>query len=176
MRGLILMAGTILLGGCGSGGDAPAKTAAAAKLGAGLYEVTAEVTSLTSTDKSAPATKLKQGDKVAARACVAADGTPDAALVGEAGDSCTTPSSYVRNGRMSVQLVCRRAGDSGGVMVTMDGKFTADGFEGSAQSETQFVGTGDYKMTRKLTAKRVGDCPAAGAPAAGAPAAGAPAA
>ena len=175
MRGLMLMAGTLLLAGCGSGGgDAPAKTETAAKLGAGLYEVTAEVAKLTSTDKTTPATKLKQGDKVAAKACVAADGTPDAALVGEAGDKCSMPSSYVRNGRMSVQLACRRAGDSGGVMVTMDGKFTADGFNGAAQSETQFVGQGDYKMTRNLTAKRIGDCPAAGAPAAAA--AGGPAA
>ena len=172
MRGLILMAGTMMLAGCGSGGgDAPAKTASAAKLGGGLYEVTADVVSLTSTDKTTPATKLKQGDKVVARACVAADGTPDAVLIGEAGDNCTTPSSYVRNGRMSVQLVCRRAGDSGGVMVTMDGKFTADSFDGEAQSESQFVGQGDYKMTRKLTAKRVGDCPSAGSPATPAPAA-----
>lgn len=166
MRAMMLMAGTMLLGGCGSGGgDAPAKTAAAAKLGAGLYEVTAEVASLTSTDKTTPATKLKQGDAVVAKACVAADGAPDAALVGEAGDKCTVPSSYARNGRMSVQLVCQRAGDGGNVMVTMDGKFTADGFDGAAQTETQFIGTGDYRMTRKLTAKRVGDCPAAAAPA-----------
>ena len=166
MRAMILMAGTLILAGCGSGGgDAPAKAAIAAKLAAGLYEVTAEVASLTSTDKTKPATKLKQGDTVVAKACVAADGEPDAALVSEAGDKCTIPSSYARNGRMSVQLVCQRDGDGGNVMITMDGKFTADGFDGAAQSETQFIGTGDYKMTRKLTAKRVGDCPATAAPA-----------
>ena len=166
MRAMILMAGTLILAGCGSGGgDAPAKTKTAAALAAGLYEVTAEVASLTSTDKTTPATKLKQGDKVTARACVAADGAPDVALIGEAGDKCTVPSSYVRNGRMSVQLVCQRAGDGGNVMITMDGTFTVDSFEGAAQSETQFIGSGDYRMTRKLTAKRVGDCPAAVAPA-----------
>lgn len=163
MRKMIIAAGALLLGGCGGGGDAPAKTEKAAKLGAGLYEVTADVAGLASTDKTAPATKLKQGDKVAIKACVSADGVPDTALLGEPGDACTSPSSYVRNGRMSVQLVCKRAGDNGSIMVTTDGNFTADGFEGQAQSETQFVGDGDYKMTRKLTARRVGDCPPGGA-------------
>jgi len=31
---------------------------------------------------------------------------------------------------------------------------------------TYFVQDGDYRLTRKVTAKRVGDCPAAGADAA----------
>ena len=162
---VITMASAMLLAGCGSGdggGDAGAKTEIAAKLGAGLYEVTADVASLTSTDKTTPATKVKQGDKVAIKACVAVDGKLDPALLGEVGDTCTSQSSYVRNGRMSVQLVCKRAGDNGSIMVTTDGKFTADSFQGQAQSETQFYGDGDYKMTRKLTAKRVGDCPAGG--------------
>lgn len=165
MRVIMTMAGAMMLAGC-SGSDAPTKAEIAAKPGAGLYEVTADVASLTSTDKTAPATKLKLGDKVAIKACVGADGKLDPALLGEAGDTCTSPSSYVRNGRLSVQLVCKRAGDNGSIMVTTDGKFTADTFEGQAQSETQFYGDGDYRMTRKLTAKRVGDCPAGGVKAA----------
>ena len=72
MRG-ITMASAMLLAGCGGGdgsggggsGDAGGKTEIAAKLGAGLYEVTADVASLASTDKTTPATKVKQGDKVA---------------------------------------------------------------------------------------------------------------
>lgn len=168
MRVVMGLAGAIMLAGCGGsdGGGAPAKAEIAAKLGAGLYEVTADVASLTSTDKSTPATKVKQGDKIAVKACVGPDGKLDPALLAEAGDTCTSPSSYARNGRLSVQLACTRAGENGGVMVTTDGKFTADTFEGQAQSETQFYGDGDYKMTRKLTAKRVGDCPAGGVKAA----------
>lgn len=164
MRGLIMVAGAVLLAGCGGsdGGGEAKPTEAATKLGAGLYEVTADVASLASTDKTTPATKAKQGEKMVVKACVGADGTLDPGLLGEAGDSCTSPSSYVRNGRLSVQLVCARAGH-GNIMVTTDGKFTADTFEGSAHSETQFAGSGDYKMTRKLIAKRVGDCPAGGA-------------
>ena len=167
MRGMIMMAGAMLLAGCGSGGEAPAKQEIAAKLGAGLYEVTAEVASLVSTDKTTPATKLKLGDKVNVRACVCADGAPDPVLLAEAGDTCKSNSSYVRKGRMSLQLGCSRAGDNGNVMVAVDGKITADGFDSTATTLTQFYGQGDYKMTRKLTAKRVGDCPAGSAPKAG---------
>ena len=68
---------------------------------------------------------------------------------------------------MSLHLGCSRAGDNGNVMVAVDGKITADGFDSTATTLTQFYGQGDYKMTRKLTAKRVGDCPAGGAPKAG---------
>ena len=39
-----------------------------ATLAAGLYEVSAEVTQLASTDNTTPATKLKQGDKLVAKA------------------------------------------------------------------------------------------------------------
>lgn len=165
MRGSMVMAGYVLLAGCGSGGggEAPVKEAVAATLGAGLYEVTAEVKALASTDKTTPATKLKLGDKVAAKACVAANGVPEPALLAEAGDPCTPQASYIRNGRMSLQLTCRRAGDNGNVLVTVDGKFTADGFTGQAETITQFYGKGDYKLSRTLTAKRVGDCPTSGA-------------
>ena len=169
MRGMIGIAGAMLLGGCGGadgGGDTGTKKEIAAKLGAGLYEVKAEVTSLSPTDKVAPATTLKLAETVAARACVAADGAPDPALLAEAGDDCTPQSKYIRNGRMSLQLVCKRA--KGNLFVTIDGKFAADGFDGKADTVTQFTTPGNYKLTRKLTAIRVGHCPAAGtAPAAG---------
>ena len=157
MRAMIGIAGAVLLAGCG-GGDAPAKKEVAAKLGAGLYEVKAEVTSLSPTDKVPAATSLKLAETVAARACVAADGAPDPALLAEAGDECTPQSNYIRNGRMSLQLVCKRA--KGNLFVTIDGKFAADGFDGNADTVTQFTTPGNYKMTRKLTATRVGDCPA----------------
>ena len=166
MRMVIGMAGAMLLAGCG-GGDAPARKEVAAKLGAGLYEVKAEVTSLSPTDKVAAATSLKLAETVAARACVAADGAPDPALLAEAGDDCTPQSKYIRNGRMSLQLGCKRA--KGDLFVTIDGKFAADGFEGKADTVTQFTTPGNYKLTRKLSAKRVGDCPAGGVKAAKAP-------
>ncbi|HXG80913.1 MAG TPA: DUF3617 family protein [Sphingomicrobium sp.] len=153
----------IALAACGGEKKEAVVEEAPASLAAGLYEVTAEVTQLASTDKTTPATKLKQGDKQTVRACVAADGEPDAALFGEEGDKCTIKNSYIRNGRLSAQMSCRREGHNGEVMPAMMGSFTKDGFEGEITTLTYFYAEGDYRMTRKVSARRVGDCPAEGA-------------
>lgn len=134
-----------------------------ATLAAGLYELSAEVTELASTDKSTPATKLKKGEMSIIKACVAADGKPEPALLAEVGDKCEIKNSYIRNGRMSAQMSCSRAGHSGYVMPAMMGTFGKDGFEGEIDTVTYFVDSGDYRLTRKVSAKRIGDCPAEGA-------------
>jgi hypothetical protein len=64
---------------------------------------------------------------------------------------------------MSAQMSCTRDGANGLVMPAMMGSYTADGFEGDINTLTYFAADGDYRMTRKVTAKRVGDCPAGGA-------------
>lgn len=152
----------LLLTACGSEPTAP-KQAAAAALQAGLYEVTSEVTALSSTDNSTPATSVKQGDKSTWRACVPTDSKPSPELLAEPGDQCEIKNSYIRNGRMSAQMVCARQGASGQVMPAMMGSFTADGFEGDITSLTYFASDGDYRLVRKVSGKRVGDCPAGGA-------------
>ena len=134
-----------------------------ATLAAGLYELNAEVVQLASTDNTTPATKLKQGDKLVTKACVSADGKPTPELLAEAGDKCQLKNSYIRNGRMSAEMSCSREGKSGSVMPAMNGSFSKDGFEGEVTTLTYFVDDGDYRLTRKATAKRVGDCPAEGA-------------
>jgi len=151
----------MLLTGCGSGKPAPVEEAAAAKLTPGLYEVDYNVITLASTDKTTPATKLKAGDKGVIKACVAADSKPAPELLGEEGDKCEIKNSYIRNGRMSAQLSCTRKGINGLVMPAMMGSFTADGFEGEISTLTYFGEDGDYRLVREVTAKRVGDCPAA---------------
>lgn len=164
------MAATLLLAACGGGGsgDAPAKDdTPPATLTPGEYEVSSEIISLASTDQTTPATSLKQGETAVVKACVAKDGTPDPALLGEAGDKCEATTSYISNGRMNIQLKCTRKGHPGQVMPTFDGKYTLDGFSGDAQALTYFVGDGDYRYTAKVTAKRTGDCPPADAAAAG---------
>ena len=155
------------LAGCGSGEPAAPKQAAAAALSAGLYEVSSEVTSLSSTDNTTPATAAKQGEKTSWRACVPADSKPSPELLAEPGDKCELKNSYIRNGRMSAQMSCTREGVSGQVMPAMMGSFTADGFEGDISTLTYFTGEGDYRLVRKVSARRVGECPAVEAPAAG---------
>ena len=141
-----------------------AAEAVPATLAAGLYEVTSEVTALASTDNSTPAIKVKPGDKVVARACVAPEGKPAPELLADAeGDKCEIKNSYIRNGRMSAQMSCTREGNLGYVMPAMMGSYSADGFEGEINTLTYFNEDGDYRLTRKVTAKRLGDCPAGGA-------------
>ncbi len=167
----LVCAGSLALALAACGGErkdeaaaaAAAATAVPATLAGGLYEVSAEVTQLASTDNSTPATKLKQGETQVIKACVSADGKPEPALLGEAGDKCEIKNSYIRNGRMSAQMSCTRDGQSGYVMPAMMGSYSADGFEGEIDTRTYFVAEGDYSLTRKVTAKRVGDCPAEGA-------------
>lgn len=153
------------LAACGGGGKQEKEAAAEeapATLAAGLYEVSAEVTQLASTDNSTPATALKQGDKANVKACVSDKGVPAPELFAEAaGDKCEIKNSYIRYGRMSAQMSCSRDDNPGYVMPAMMGSYSADGFEGEINTLTYFTGDGDYRMTRKVSAKRIGDCPAA---------------
>ena len=154
----------MMLTACGGEPAAPAKEEAAEALKPGLYEVSSEVTALASTDKTTPFTKLKQGDKTAIKACVGADGKPAPELFAEAeGDKCEIKNSYIRYGRLSAQMSCTREGKRGEVMPAMMGSFKADSFEGEITSLSYFIEDGDYRMSRKVSAKRIGDCPAAGA-------------
>jgi hypothetical protein len=139
----------------------------AASLSGGLYELSAEVTELAATGKGAPATKLKLGDKQVVKACVAANGKPAPELLAEDGDKCQFKTSYIRNGRMNAQMSCIRKGTGGQIAPTVEGTFKADSFEGKITTATSLYAGGDYRMTRKVTAKRVGDCDGSeGAPAA----------
>lgn len=161
MKQVIMIAALVALGGCGGEPPAPPVEEKAKALSPGEYEIAGEVTVLRSTDKSTPATSAKMGDKATSRACVAADGTLDPKMFVEAGDKCSMQNDYMRGGRMSIQYSCSRKG-RGNLYPSVDGNFTADSFEALVVSGSQFSGDGDYSMTRKLSAKRVGDCPASG--------------
>ncbi|MDQ3077783.1 MAG: DUF3617 domain-containing protein [Pseudomonadota bacterium] len=171
MMSLAATTAIALMTACGSEAPPAAKAAKAKALTPGEYEVTREVTKLASADQSTPATTATMGEKTVTRACIAADGKLDPAMFVEAGDSCTQQSSYLRSGRLSVQYQCTRP-NRGNVYPAADGNFTADGFEAVVTVATAFDGDGDYNLTRMLTARRVGDCPAGGASATSPPVAG----
>ena len=60
-------------------------------------------------------------------------------------------------------MSCTREGVQGLVMPAMMGSYGDGTFEGDINTLTYFSADGDYRMTRKVTAKRLGDCPAGGA-------------
>ena len=127
----------------------------------GQYEGSWKVASVQSVDRSTPATKLKQDASGSAHGCVSADGTIDAALFAEDGDTCKISNPYIRNGRIGMDLTCTRKGQSGEVRQSVSGTFTADALDAEVSTTTYLSGTGDYAMTRSVTAKRVGECSAA---------------
>ena len=163
---LILAAGASVaaLSACGNDAAPAAKPATdvAAKLTAGEYEVSTKVEALRSTDSTTPATKMKLAAADSAptvhRACVAADGSIAEEMFAEAGDSCKTENSYVRSGKINLQLSCQRSSPSGQVLQSVAGDFKADSFDATVNTGTYFSGPGDYAMRRTMTGKRVGDC------------------
>ena len=165
MKWALVMGAAMMLAACGGEKPAPAQEETADALKPGLYELTSEVTALSSTDNTTPFTKLKVGDKTTVRACVGADNKPAPELFAEAeGDKCEIKNSYIRYGRLSAQMSCKREGKRGEVMPAMMGSFKADSFEGEITELSYFIEEGDYRMTRKVSARRVGDCPPAAAP------------
>ena len=159
IRSGMAMAALALLAGCGGETRKPAEAEKPATLVAGDYAVVSEVTMLAATDRSTPATPLKLGDKKTVRACVAADGTPDPAMFVEPGDTCTATNSFARAGRLSYQYRCSRPG-KGEIFPNADGNYTADGYKAVVVVASSFSSAGNYRLTRMLTAKRVGPCPA----------------
>jgi hypothetical protein len=162
---LMSAAAAALLAGCSGGGEAekPKAEAKATALQPGEYELSAKVDSIRSTDNTTPASQLTMASAPETRrACVAPDNAIDPAMFIEAGETCTASSSYVSRGRMSLQYNCDRPG-KGKLTQLVDGEFKADSFTARVQTATFFASSGDYALTRTITGRRVGECPAAGA-------------
>lgn len=149
----------LLLAACSNSAPPPAEVAAAKSLMPGEYAMSSKITAFRSTDGATPASKTKIGDTFETRACVAADGTLDPAIFAAAGENCSATNDYVSDGRMSIQMSCSSPDHPGQIMPAIDGKFTADHFEGTATTTTYLTGPGDYALTRTVTAKRAGECP-----------------
>ena len=149
-----------LLAACSSEAP-PAEVAAAKSLTPGEYSMTSRITAFRSTDGATPASKVKVGDTFVTKACVAADGALDPAIFAAAGEKCSATNTYVSDGRMSIQMSCARPDAPGQIMPAIDGKFTADQFEGTGTTTTYLTGPGDYALTRTVSAKRDGECPPA---------------
>jgi hypothetical protein len=153
------IAAVLMLAACSNEAPPPAEAEAAKTLMAGEYAMTTTVTAFRSTDGGTPASKAKVGDAFETKACVAADGTLDPAIFAAAGETCKATNSYVSDGRMSLQMSCTRPDTPGQTMPGVDGTFTADQFKGTATTTTYLTSSGNYALTRTISAKRIGECP-----------------
>jgi hypothetical protein len=160
---IIAASAAVLVASCGGEAPAPKQEEEAASLAPGQYQADWKVSAIRSVDKTTPATNLKVDATGTTTACVTADGTVDPALFAEDGDSCTAANPYMGNGRMSLDLTCKRKGNSGEVRQSVSGTFTKDTLDTEVSTSTYLSGTGDYAMTRTVAAKRIGECPPAAA-------------
>ena len=164
MRKLIIaVTAAVLVAACSEQKPAQPQEEEATTLAPGQYEASWKVSAIRTVDKSTPATNLKMGATGTTTACVTADGSIDPALFAEDGDTCTIANPYVRNGRLSMDLTCKRKGTGGEVRQSVYGSFKKDSLDSEVSTTTYLSGFGDYAMTRTFTAKRIGECPPAAA-------------
>ncbi|HEX5185187.1 MAG TPA: DUF3617 family protein [Allosphingosinicella sp.] len=123
-------------------------------LPAGTWHAQFEVTSFASTDNSKPALKAKVGDKEQDSNCVteAQRAQPAPELFVGSGYSCTYKTSYIKDGMINASLTCTRPEFKGEVAMSVQGSYTANGFEGTVDTNSYFPGTGDFTMSRKFKA------------------------
>lgn len=158
MRVLVLIP-LLAVAACGS---APAEKneaapTAAARIAAGQWELTTEVTQFEAQDDGAPRINTPVGTRATETVCVDADRPPEAFFAGD-GFECGDGSYYVRNGRMSVTLACRREGLSGQIPVSAEGRFTGDTVAFERNIRTILSTEGDVELTQRVTGRRTGDC------------------
>lgn len=163
MRGQWMVAAIAALAAAGCSEEAPRQEApqTPATLAAGQYEASWTVDSLRSVDKATPVTNLKEKATGTALGCVGPDGKFDLALFAEDGDECKATNAYMRGGRISIDVGCRREGDEGEVRQSINGTYDAQGFKAEVSTTTYLAATGDYAMVRTFTGRRVGECPPA---------------
>ena len=163
MRGLIV--GPLCLLAACSGGDGEKAEEAPDALQSGQWEITSEVSDFRSTDKATPALKAAAGDKTAALACIEAgkEDEPPAAMFAGVGYECEYKDRYISGGRLNLSLECDREALEGKVMVSVQGTYKADSFEGTATATSFLPGDGDFVMNSKVTGRRTGPSCAAAA-------------
>lgn len=153
---IVLIVPLCLAAAACSGGDDGANQAAAAPatLPAGTWQSEFEVTKFASVGGPTPVLKAKTGDKEQASSCVpeADRAKPAPELFAGAGYSCTYQNSYIKDGNISAALSCTRPELKGEVHMAVQGSYTADGFEGTVDSDS-YLPTGNFKMTRKVKSK-----------------------
>lgn len=156
MRALLIVP-LCLVAACAEGGGEEKKVEEqAATIDAGAWESSFEVTAHRSTDQTRPAMTAAVGDKSSSISCVAeADkATPPPELFAGDGYDCDYRNSYIRGGRINASLSCRRPGVDGELMMSVDGSYKADSFEGTVQTTSYLPGRGDFETTRKVTGRK----------------------
>ena len=157
MRGLIIIP-LCLAAACSGGGEEKKAEEAADALQAGQWEISSEVSAFRSADKATPALKAAAGDKSAAPACIEAgkEDKPPAEMFAGVGYECDYKDRYISGGRINLALECEREALEGKVMVSVQGTYKGDSFEGTSTATSFLPGDGDFVMNSKINGRRTG--------------------
>ena len=80
------------------------------------------------------------------------------------GYECDYKDRYISGGRINLSLECEREALEGKVMVSVQGTYKGDSFEGTSTATSFLPGDGDFVMNSKVNGRRTG--PTCAAPAA----------
>lgn len=165
MRALIAIP-LCLAAACSGGGEEQKAEQAADTLQPGQWEISSEVSDFRSTDQATPALKASAGDKATAQACIEAgkEDEPPAEMFAGTGYECDYKDRYIRGGRINLSLECGREALEGQVMMSVQGTYKGDSFEGTSTATSFLPGDGDFVMNSKISGRRTG--PTCTAPAA----------
>lgn len=157
MRALIAIP-LCLAAACSGGSEEKKAEPAAAALQSGQWEISSEVTDFRSTDQATPALKASVGDKATTPACIEAgkEDEPPAEMFAGVGYECDYKDRYISGGRLNLSLECGREALEGRVMVSVQGTYKGDSFEGTSTATSFLPGDGDFVMNSKISGRRTG--------------------
>ena len=165
MRALIIVPLFLAASCSGGGGEENKAEEAADAMQSGQWEISSEVSAFRSADKATPALKAAAGDKATAPACIEAgkEDKPPAEMFGGVGYECEYKDRYISGARINLSLECEREALEGKVMVSVQGTYQGDSFEGTSTATSFLPGEGDFVMNSKISGRRTG--PTCAAPA-----------
>jgi hypothetical protein len=155
MKRISMMVPLCLIAACSGGEEKKAEETVAASMAAGQWEVASEVTSFRSADKATPALKAAVGDKSQVAGCIDGDEPPPELFAGE-GYDCKYKNSYIRNGRINASLSCKREALEGEIMMSVQGSYTGNSFDGTVEATSYLPGEGDFVMNSKIGGRHTG--------------------
>lgn len=156
MRRFALTIG-LALSACSGGTSQNAAAPEEAKLQPGQWEMTTQMTSMSSGQQKLPAEAMKP---VTVSSCITADqvAKPQPTLFTASKGSCKYDSFYMANGILNFTMKCEQPGSS--VASTTQGTFTSTTMDAEVQMVTYTADT-QMNMSAKLSGRRVGECTAA---------------
>jgi hypothetical protein len=155
MKRISMIVPLCLIAACSGGNEKKADEAVAATMAAGQWEISSEVTSFRSADKATPALKAAVGDKSKVAACIEGAEPPPELFAGE-GYECDYKNSYIRNGRINASLTCKREALEGEIMMSVQGSYAGESFEGTVEATSYLPGEGDFVMSSKISGNHTG--------------------